>query len=152
MTTPLPSVPDLRLVVGYDGSPPASRALDTAAGLLLGRAGHLTLVYVAHVPSAAAMSAQDVGDLEDSFDQADLDLQASAREQLHDFAPGWDFVRRDGPVTDELMAAAAEIAAAHAGDTVGIVVGSSSARAHRLLGSVATSLARHSHVPLLIVP
>jgi nucleotide-binding universal stress UspA family protein len=35
---------------------------------------------------------------------------------------------------------------------VGIVVGSSSSRTHRLLGSATVSLARHSHLPLVIVP
>jgi nucleotide-binding universal stress UspA family protein len=35
---------------------------------------------------------------------------------------------------------------------VAIVVGSSSLVAHRVVGSVAVGLARHSHVPLVIVP
>jgi len=38
------------------------------------------------------------------------------------------------------------------GDTVAIVVGSSSQAAHRLVGSVAVSLARRSPVPVVIVP
>ena len=145
-------MPDLRLVVGYDGSPPASRALDTAVRLLLGRSGHITVVYVAHIPSAAAMSAEDVGDLEESFDEADKELRVTAGQELHDFTQGWDFVRRNGLVTDELIAAAKEVGAAHPDDTVGIVVGSSSSRTHRLLGSATVSLARHSHLPLIIVP
>jgi nucleotide-binding universal stress UspA family protein len=36
--------------------------------------------------------------------------------------------------------------------TVAIVVGSSSHATHRIVGSVAVSLARHSPVPLVIVP
>jgi nucleotide-binding universal stress UspA family protein len=36
--------------------------------------------------------------------------------------------------------------------TVAIVVGSSSHGAHRMVGSVAVSLARHSPVPVVIVP
>jgi nucleotide-binding universal stress UspA family protein len=40
----------------------------------------------------------------------------------------------------------------HAGDNVVIVVGSSSAAMHRMVGSVAVSLARHAPVPLVIVP
>jgi len=41
---------------------------------------------------------------------------------------------------------------AHAGASVAIVVGSSSHALHRVVGSVAVSLARHSPVPLVIVP
>ena len=41
---------------------------------------------------------------------------------------------------------------AHADQTVVIVVGSSSHAAHRMVGSVAVSLARQSQVPLVIVP
>ena len=48
--------------------------------------------------------------------------------------------------------AAKEIRDAHPGDNVAIVIGSSSQAMHRLVGSVAVSLARHSPVPLVIVP
>lgn len=41
---------------------------------------------------------------------------------------------------------------AHPGDTVGIVVGSSSQAMHRIVGSVAVSLARRSRVPVVVVP
>jgi hypothetical protein len=34
MSTAMPPATELRLVVGYDGSPPASRALDAAVNLL----------------------------------------------------------------------------------------------------------------------
>jgi hypothetical protein len=38
------------------------------------------------------------------------------------------------------------------GATVGIIVGSSSHATHRIVGSVAVGVARHSPVPLIIVP
>jgi nucleotide-binding universal stress UspA family protein len=41
---------------------------------------------------------------------------------------------------------------AHPGRTVVIVVGSSSHVTHRVVGSVTVSLARHSPVPVVIVP
>ena len=44
------------------------------------------------------------------------------------------------------------IGLAHPGDTAVIVVGSSSNAVHRMVGSAAVSLARHSPVPLIIVP
>jgi nucleotide-binding universal stress UspA family protein len=47
---------------------------------------------------------------------------------------------------------AATIGESDADGTVVIVVGSSSHAAHRVVGSVAVNLARHSPVPLVIVP
>ena len=41
---------------------------------------------------------------------------------------------------------------ARPGQTVVIVVGSSSHATHRVVGSVTVSLARHSPVPVIIVP
>ena len=66
--------------------------------------------------------------------------------------PAWEFQRRQGIIADELIAAATTLRDAHAGATVAIVVGSSSHATHRVIGSVAVSLARHSPVPLVIVP
>ena len=64
----------------------------------------------------------------------------------------WELERRQGIVADHLIAGATEIRAAHGDQTVAIVVGSSSHATHRVVGSVAVSLARHSPVPLVIVP
>jgi nucleotide-binding universal stress UspA family protein len=44
------------------------------------------------------------------------------------------------------------IYAARPDDVVTVVVGSSSSAMHRMVGSVAVSLARHSPVPVIIVP
>jgi nucleotide-binding universal stress UspA family protein len=51
-----------------------------------------------------------------------------------------------------LIAVAAGIRDARPGQNVVIVIGSSSHATHRMVGSVAVSLARHSPVPLVIVP
>jgi nucleotide-binding universal stress UspA family protein len=47
MNAVAPPTGNLYLVVGYDGSPPGSRALDAAAALLRGRAGSIRVLYVA---------------------------------------------------------------------------------------------------------
>jgi len=60
--------------------------------------------------------------------------------------------RRQGFIADELTAVAAGIRDARPGQSVVIVIGSSSHATHRMVGSVAVSLARHAPVPLLIVP
>jgi nucleotide-binding universal stress UspA family protein len=148
----------LHLVVGYDGSPPASRALDAAVRLLQGRTGRIDVVYVAHLSSLAMLSPGAIAEMESDFDEIEQQLRAAAAEQLRGCAAAWGFERRQGIVPEELIAVATAIADAAVGDdtgpvsTVAIVVGSSSHATHRVVGSVAVSLARHSPVPLVIVP
>ena len=152
MNATAPSAGDLHLVVGYDGSPPAVRALDAAARLLLGRAGSIEVVYVAHLPSVNMLSPGAVSEMEASFDDIARDLHTAASEQLRGREERWRFDRRQGLIPDELIAAAAGIRDAHPADNVVIVVGSSSHALHRLVGSVAVGLARRSPVPLVVVP
>jgi nucleotide-binding universal stress UspA family protein len=152
MSTDAPPPVNLYLVVGYDGSPPASRALDAAVNLLHGRAGRLEVVYVAHLPAVDMLSADAVGQMEADFDEIARDLHTAAGEQLRDREERWEFARREGQIADELMACAAGIRDAHPGDTAVIVVGSSSQAMHRIVGSVAVTLARRSPVPIVVVP
>jgi nucleotide-binding universal stress UspA family protein len=148
---PLPTAA-FRLVVGYDGSPPADRALDAAARLLEGRTGRITAVYVAHLSSTAMLSADAIAELENDFDQVEKELRTAVGERLRGHVDDWDFQRRQGQIAHELVAVADEIQAAHPDDTVVIVVGSSSSAVHRMVGSVPVNLARHSPLPLIIVP
>jgi len=152
MTTATPSTGFLHPVVGYDGSPPASRALDAAVSLLQGRAGRLEVVYVAHLSSTVMMSAAAIAEMEADFDEIEQDLRAQAAEQLRGRVETWGFVRRQGLIAVELIAAATGIRETYPDQSVVIVVGSSSHAAHRMVGSVAVNLARHSPVPLVIVP
>jgi nucleotide-binding universal stress UspA family protein len=152
MSTAEPPSGDLHLVVGYDGSPPANRALDAAVSLLRGRTGRIQAVYVAHLPSVDALSADAVTEIEENFGEIAVELRNAAGEQLRGRAEGWGFERRDGMIADQLIAAAEGIRDEYASDTVVIVVGSSAHARHRVVGSVAVSLARHSPVPLVVVP
>jgi nucleotide-binding universal stress UspA family protein len=152
MNTPPPSAADLFLVVGYDGSPPASRALDAAISLLHGRSGCIDVVYVGHIPAVDMLSADAIVEMDESFDELERDLRASAGQQLDGREERWRFERGQGVITEQLIAAAEHLRDEHPGDSVVIVVGSSSQAAHRLVGSVAVSLARRSPVPIVIVP
>jgi len=120
--------------------------------MLQGRHGSIEVVYVAHVPSVDMMSADALVQVEADFDQIEKELRACAAAQLDGRGSVWDFQRRQGLIAAELIAAASAIIAAHPGDTVVIVVGSSSHASHRVLGSVAVGLARHCPVPVVIVP
>jgi len=144
--------PDLHLVVGYDGSDPARRALDAAVNLLRGRTGEIHVVYVAHMPGYDMMSADAVAEEQVTFDDIERDLRAAAAEQLRDREERWEFERRQGLIADQLLDTAKAVHASHPDDTVAVVVGSSSQALHRMLGSAAVSLARHSPVPVVIVP
>jgi nucleotide-binding universal stress UspA family protein len=143
---------DLYLIVGYDGSPPASRALDAAARLLHGRTGRIDVLYVAHIPSIDMMSAGAMAEMEVSFDELARDLRTQASDQLRGIEERWRFERGSGPIADMLIKAAGQIHDAYPADNVAIVVGSSSSAMHRVVGSVAVSLARRAPVPILIVP
>jgi nucleotide-binding universal stress UspA family protein len=142
----------LHVVVGYDGSEPAVRALDAAVNLMRDRDGAIDVVYVAHLTSLEMMSADAIAEIEQGFDQIAEDLRAQAGTQLAGREERWRFVRGQGVIPEQLIAAATRVRDAHPGGTVAIVVGSSSQAAHRIIGSVAVSLARHAPVPLVIVP
>lgn len=153
MTTAAPPSSFLHLVVGYDGSPPASRALDAAVRLLQGRTGRIEVVYVAHLSSVIMLSADAIAEMESDFDDIEKELRAQAAEELGGLTVAWGFLRRQGAIAEELIAAANGLQEAGTeGTVVVIVVGSSSHATHRVVGSVAVSLARHSPVPLVIVP
>ncbi len=139
-------------MVGFDGSPPAIRALDGAVNLLQGRPGRIEAVYVAHVPSMATLSPGAVAELEIGFDDVEQELRTMLADQLRGREERWGFERRQGLIAEQLLTAARDTGAAHPGATVVIVVGSSSEVTHRMVGSVAVSLARHSPVPLVVVP
>jgi nucleotide-binding universal stress UspA family protein len=102
----------LRLVVGYDGSPPAERALNAAVNLLQGRTGRIEVVYVAHMSSMAALSAAAVTELETDFDEIEQELRAAVGERLSGHVEGWDFERRVGLIAEQPLAAAKDIGAA----------------------------------------
>jgi nucleotide-binding universal stress UspA family protein len=153
MSAETPPVPEAHLVVGFDGSPPATRALDAAARLLAVRPpGRITVVWVAHLASTVELSADAIAIVESDFDEVARELRTAAAERLGDSGLSWDFQRRQGPIAHELIAIAESAQAARPGDVVAIMVGSSSSAMHRIVGSIAVNLARHSPVPVMVVP
>ena len=153
MTAETPPARELHLVVGFDGSPPAMRALDTAVRLLTARPpARITVAWVAHLSSTVELSADAVAIVEHDFNFVGQELRAAASERLGDSGVPWDFQWRQGQIAHELIAMAESVQAARPDDVVIILVGTSSSAMHRLVGSVAVSLARHSPVPVTIVP
>jgi nucleotide-binding universal stress UspA family protein len=91
-------------------------------------------------------------EMEAAFNELEPELRARAAGQLRGRGADWEFERRQGLIAEELIAVAAGIRDARPGQNVVIVIGSSSHATHRMVGSVAVRLARHSPVPLVIVP
>ena len=104
------------------------------------------------MPSMASLSAGAIGEMETDFDDIERELRSMVGEQLPGREERWNLERRQGLIVEELLAAAKETGTGHPEITVVIVVGSSSQVTHRMVGSVAVSLARHSPVPLVVVP
>jgi len=99
VTTATPPGQFVHLVVGYDGSPPAGRALDAAVRLLQGRTGRIEVVYVAQLSSVAMLSPGAIAEIESDFDEIEQELRAGrGRELVSRHPPGDRFGRRQpGP-------------------------------------------------------
>src|SRR5580704_1865166 len=103
-------------VVGFDGSASSLRALDTAARLLNDRPGGMEIVYVAHLPAAAAAGLVGLAsaDALQSFDDTTRELSDEVRDRLQAShlraaAQRWHFQRRDGAIADNLIAVADDL-------------------------------------------
>jgi nucleotide-binding universal stress UspA family protein len=146
-------VRELLLVVGYDGSAPAQRALDKAAELLEWREGWLEVVFVAHTPATAPFAPQAMAQLIQGFDEESTSLEKEVGARLIQQPRPWHFQRRDGAVSAQLLAAAQELQDRYGDFTdIAIVVGGPAHRYHHLAGSVSSSLARSDRFPLMVVP
>jgi nucleotide-binding universal stress UspA family protein len=139
----------LVLVVGYEGSDPARRALATAGRMLRERAGWVEVVYVEPTEGGDHDSSAPAADVIDSLGSAQVDLHYEVRSLLEAEKQPWRWRSTSGAVAVELIEAAQAIA--HEGGpsrTVVIVVGSDRRQAF----SVPITLARQSSFPVIIVP
>ena len=139
----------LVLVVGYEGSDPARRALAAAGRILHGREGWIEVVYVAPSGGGDHDSPGPAADVTDSLGPAAVDLHYEVRSVLEAQKEPWRLRSTSGAVAAELIAAARAIAREGGPSrTVVVVVGSD----HRLAFSVPITLARQSGFPVVIVP
>lgn len=139
----------LVLVVGFEGSDPARRALAAAGRILGGREGWIEVVYVDPAGAGNHDSSQPAADVMESLGPAQVDLHYEVRSVLEAEKQPWRLRSTSGAVAEELTRAA--LAIAEEGSpfrTVVIVVGSD----HRLTFSVPVTLARQSSFPVIIVP
>jgi nucleotide-binding universal stress UspA family protein len=144
----------LVLVVGYDGTEPAQRALQAAADMLEHAPGRLEVVFVAHMPAAAGFSAQAIPAYREGFEQDAQDLERQIEQALAPVAEvKWHFQRRNGDIAAELLTAAEEQLAGEGPKTkVVLVVGGSAHKIDRYLNSTPTKVIRHDRFQVVVVP
>jgi nucleotide-binding universal stress UspA family protein len=148
-----PSPGRLVVVVGFDGSESAYRALDAATQLISGRPGTIVVVYVAHLAATAGFSAEAVLESRKAFDSLEQQFTEAIRSRLDGPEQRWSLQRRDGIVADQLVAAADQVSRDYDNDaSVVIVVGSALHAYHHVVGSVPVALVRHAKYPIVVVP
>lgn len=154
---PLQTAPTTRapsgVVVGFDDSEPARRALVEAARLAAARHEPLHVVYADHVLLDSDLAGYAHAEIEAARDETAAAVAAAATAIVGE-AGGADldytFVRRQGTPTDAILAAAADLAAQSESEPL-IIIGRSGHAAHRLLGSVPTHLLARSPFPVLAI-
>jgi nucleotide-binding universal stress UspA family protein len=143
----------LVLVVGYDGSEPAERALQTAAEMLEDSPGRLEVVYVAHVPASVALSALGVASVEESLDQEEHQLAGRVEDVLRRSGVKWHFQRRNGEIAPELLAVGAEQLDSEGPNTrLVLVLGGSAHKIDRYLNSTPARVLRQDRFEVFVVP
>jgi nucleotide-binding universal stress UspA family protein len=143
----------LVLVVGYDGTEPAQRALEGAKDMLGDRPGRLEVVFVGHVPSTAALAPQALASVHEGLDHDAHDLAARAEETVADSGLKWHFQRRNGEIAPELLTAAQEqLDAQGPGTRVVLVLGGSAHKVDRYLNSTPAKVIRHHRFEVLVIP
>lgn len=141
----------LILVVGFDGSRTAQRALDAAVDIVYQRHARLEVVYVTEEPALTATSSEPMTEGDGIADETARQLSVKVRTLLAQREQRWRFHHRKGERHEQLLAAANEISehpGTHGENTIVIVVGND----RRTAGSVTTRLLRESPYPLVLVP
>ena len=155
---PVSGIPDpgaaqpVTLVVGFDDSEPARRALIWGADLLRSRPGALHVIYADHVHIDSDLS----GFARAGMDEAHEEKAASVAEAAAAIAAAagvpYTFERRQESAADTILHAAELHAAAEPSSTPVIVTGRSHHAAHQVIGSVPVRLLHQSPYPVLTIP
>jgi nucleotide-binding universal stress UspA family protein len=143
----------LVLVVGYDGTEPAQRALRAAAERLDDAPGRVEVIYVAHVPSAVAFSPQATASVSEGLDDEEQELARQVEDVLQPTGVKWHFQRRNGEIAPELVAAGEEqLDSAGPNTHVILVLGGSAHKIDRYLNSTPVRVLRHDRFEVFVVP
>jgi nucleotide-binding universal stress UspA family protein len=153
---PVPGTPDtgaaqpLTLVVGFDDSEPAQRALGWAADLLRTRPGALHVIYADHVLIDSDLSGFGRTEMDEDRDEKAAKVAQAAKEIAAAAGTPYTFERRQESPADAILEAAGSYAAEPASTPV-IVTGRSHHVPHRVIGSVPVRLLHESPYPVLTI-
>jgi nucleotide-binding universal stress UspA family protein len=142
------TMPIHRIIVAYDGSPPADRALDLATELAESFRSAVTLIHAIQIPMSTPEAGLAWGDLLGDEERTGAALLEEAVQRMS---------RRVVKVVTRVVlgAPAEKIAEAAARPDVDLVVAGTTGKhalARVLLGSVTTRLLHICTKPLLVVP
>ena len=155
---PAPGIPDPRaaqsvtLVVGFDDSEPARRALIWGADLLRTRPGALHVIYADHVLIDSDLSGFGRTEMDENRDEKAASVAEAAKEIAAAADTPYTFERRQESPADAILDAAGIHAAAEPANTPVIVTGRSHHVPHRVIGSVPVRLLHQSPYPVLTIP
>jgi nucleotide-binding universal stress UspA family protein len=139
------------VVVGFDNSGPARRALSQAVALAAAGPASLHVVYADHVIIDSDLSGFGHAEMAESRDQEAAAVAGAAAEIVDPAGLRYTFERRQAAPADAILAAAGALTGTADGGPV-IVVGRSGHTARHLLGSVPAHLLHHSPYPVLTIP
>ena len=154
---PVPGIPDpgaappLTLVVGFDDSEPAQRALTWAADLLRTRPGVLHVIYADHALIDSDLTGFGRAEMDQDRDQKAASAAKAAKEIAAAAGVPYTFERRQEPPAEAILHAAGIYAAAGPASAPVIVTGRSHHVPHRVIGSVPVRLLHESPYPVLTI-
>jgi|HubBroStandDraft_6_1064221.scaffolds.fasta_scaffold1158258_1 nucleotide-binding universal stress UspA family protein len=139
----------LVLVVGFDGTEAAKRALERAAEMLVDLRGRMEVVYVSHVPEMMGLSGQAMRGLVNE----ESALVDRIKEVLRGTEVTWSFQLRNGETVRELLSASAEQLESEGPNTrLILVLGGSARKITRYLDSTPVKAIRRDRFEVLVVP
>jgi nucleotide-binding universal stress UspA family protein len=145
------AVEPLTLVIGFDNSAPARRALTWGADLLQARPGTLHVVYADHPLIDSDLAGFGRPEMDEARDAKAADVARAAAEIAATAGVPYSFERRQESPADAMLAAAGALDGADDGSEPVIVTGRSHHAPHRILGSVPVELLHESPYPVLTI-
>jgi nucleotide-binding universal stress UspA family protein len=154
---PVPGTSGLRpaepvsMVIGFDDSEPARRALTWGVDLLTARPGTLHVVYADHPLIDSDLSGFGRTEMDEDRDQKAASVAEAAKEITAAAGVPYTFERRQESPAEAIMHAASDYAAAEPASAPIIVAGRSHHVPHRVIGSVPVRLLRDSPYPVVTI-